>query len=86
MKRSTVDKKKRRWLAAWGMILGGIVASFVAAGWVKTAFGLPAVVMKSRSGSVYDLTEVAIAVVLLLAYLYIVPKLFRLRKVCKTPG
>jgi hypothetical protein len=67
-----------RWLSALAILLGGIASSFLVAGWLQSALGLPSFVVVSRHGSPSDLVLLTLGGVLLIAYLYFVPKLFRI--------
>ncbi|RZL40516.1 MAG: hypothetical protein EOP35_00570 [Rubrivivax sp.] len=44
--------------------------SFLAATWLQAVLGLPSVIIKSRSGFPSDVVTLAVALPLLIAYLY----------------
>ncbi|CAM3662611.1 hypothetical protein [Roseateles saccharophilus] len=66
-----------RWLLAVAILLTGILASFYVAEWLQTVLRLPSFTIISRRGSATDLVVLALAICLLIGYLYIVPKLLR---------
>lgn len=66
-----------RWSFALTILLVGVALSFLAAIWLQSVLGLPSFIIKSRSGSPSDLVTLAVALPLVIAYLYAVPKLIR---------
>jgi len=70
------DKFTRRFLA-FAVLLLGVLASFYVAKWLQAVLGLPSFPIMSRRGSATDLVVLALAICVLIGYLYLVPKLFR---------
>jgi hypothetical protein len=67
-----------RLLLALAIILVGIVLSFIGASWLKIELGLPSLAFRMKSGTPADLTDLALASALLIAYLSVMPKLLRI--------
>jgi hypothetical protein len=76
-RRSVAKNKALRWLFALAILLSGIISSFYSAKWLQGVFELPSLVIISRHGSASDLVVLAITLPLLIVYLYVVPKIFR---------
>lgn len=69
--------KVLRWFIALAILLSGIISSIYSAKWLQGVFGLPSFLIMSRHGSASDLVVLAITMPLLIVYLYVVSKLFR---------
>jgi hypothetical protein len=73
-RRSVAKNKALRWLFALAILLSGIISSFYSAKWLQGVFELPSLVIISSAS---DLVVLAITLPLLIVYLYVVPKIFR---------